>query len=278
MTLAALSFTLMVVCVRYLENRYPSVQVVLFRALAGLAFVIPPLMQHGLSGLGTRRIGMHISRAGFAMAAMLTFYYGVAFVPLADAMAYTFIIPLFATVAAALILREHVDSARWTATIIGFAGTLVIIRPGHAELSLPVMMMILSAAFYAGSWISLKFLTRTESASIIVLYMNVLIVPLALIPTLFVGTMPTLADLPILIAVGVFGSFAHYFQAKSYGAADASAVIPFDFLRLPFSVAFAWFLFAEPTNLFTWIGAIIIFASTWYISWHESRAGRKKTG
>ena len=275
MTLAALSFTLMVVCVRYLENRYPSVQVVFFRALVGLVFVIPPLMQHGFAGLGTKRIGMHLSRAVFAMAAMLAFYYGVVFVPLADAMAYTFIIPLFATVGAALILREIVDMPRWAATLIGFIGTLVIIRPGHAEFSLPVMLMILSAAFYAGSWISLKFLTRTESASIIVLYMNVLIVPLALIPTLFVGTMPTLSDLPFLIAIGGFGSLAHFFQAKSYAAADASAVIPFDFLRLPFSVVFAWFLFAEPTNLFIWIGAVIIFASTWYISWHESRAGQK---
>ena len=270
-----MSFTLMVVCVRYLENRYPSVEVVFFRALAGLVFVVPPLMQHGLAGLSTRRVGMHFTRASFAMLAMLAFYYGVTYVPLADAMAYTFVIPLFATVAAALILRERVDAPRWLATLIGFAGTLVILRPGHTEISLPVLMMLLSAAFYAGSWTSLKFLTRTESASIIVLYMNVMILPMALIPTLLIGSLPSLADLPLLIAVGVFGSFAHFCQAKSYSAADASAVMPFDFLRLPFSVVWAWFLFAEPTNMFTWIGAVIIFGSGWFIGWHESRAGRK---
>ncbi len=270
-----MSFTAMIVCVRWLENRYPTVEVVFFRALVGLVFVVPPLMQHGLSGLRTRRIGMHFSRAAFAMAAMLTYYYGVAFVPLADAIAYTFIIPLFATVAAALVLRERVDAARWTATLVGFAGTVVILRPFSSEISLAVMMMLLSAAFYAGSWTSLKFLTRTESASLIVFYMNIMIVPLTLVPAIFVGTLPTLKDLPVLIGVGLFGTFAHFCQAKSYEAADASAVMPFDFLRLPFSVVVAWFLFAEPTNIFTWIGATIIFGSTWFISWHESRAGKK---
>jgi drug/metabolite transporter (DMT)-like permease len=277
MFVAALSFTTMITCVRFLENRYPSVEVVFFRALVGLIFVVPPLMQYGLAGLGTKRVGMHFSRAVFAMAAMLTFYYGVAFVPLSDATAYSFIIPLFATVAAALILREHVDAPRWIATIVGFTGTLVILRPGQAEITFPVLMLLLSAAFYAGSWTSLKFLTRTESASLIVFYMNVMIVPLALVPTLIVGTMPTLADLPILIAIGLFGTFAHFCQAKSYEAADASAVMPFDFLRLPLSVTFAWFLFDEPTNVFTWVGAVIIFGSSWFIGWHESGAGRKKT-
>ncbi len=275
MFVAALSFTAMLACVRWLENRYPTVEVVFFRALVGMIFVIPPLLQHGLSGLRTKRLGMHFSRAAFAMAAMLTYYYGVAFVPLSDAVAYTFIIPLFVTVCAALVLRERVDAARWTATLCGFAGTVVILRPFDTEISLAVMMLLLSAAFYAGSWTSLKFLTRTESASLIVFYMNIMILPLTLIPTLIVGTMPTGLDFAVLAGVGLFGTFAHFCQAKSYEAADASAVMPFDFLRLPMSVIVAWFLFAEPTNIFTWIGATIIFGSTWFISWHESRMGKK---
>lgn len=271
MIVAALSFTTMLFLVRYLEGRYPSIEVVFFRALAGLIFVVPILMQHGLSGLHTKHFPMHISRTVFALAAMFFFYYGVAHVPMSDSTAYTFVIPLFATVGAALILREKVDAPRWIATICGFIGTVIILRPGQAEISLPVLAMLLSAVFYAGSWLSMKILTRTDSASLIVLYMNVMIVPLALIPTLIIGKMPNFLDLMVLIGVGLTGSFAHFCQARSFASADASAVMPFDFLRLPMAVAWGWFFFAEPTNIWTWVGAIVIFASTYYIAWRESR-------
>tara|TARA_Y100001936_G_C16093563_1_gene689106 strand:+ start:6675 stop:7580 length:906 start_codon:yes stop_codon:yes gene_type:complete len=271
MIVAALSFTTMLFFVRYLEGRYPSIEVVFFRALAGLVFVIPILSRQGISGLRTKHFPMHVSRTVFALAAMFFFYYGVAYVPMSDGTAFTFIIPLFATVGAAIILREKVDAPRWTATIVGFLGTLIIIRPGYAEISLPVLAMLLSAVFYAGSWLSMKILTRTDSASLIVLYMNVMIVPLALIPTLILGKMPNFPDLLVLIGVGLTGSFAHFCQARSFASADASAVMPFDFLRLPMAVAWGWFFFTEKTDLWTWVGAVVIFSSTYYIAWRESR-------
>ena len=271
MIVAAVSFTMMLFFVRYLEGRYPSIQVVFFRALAGLIFIIPILTRQGLSGLHTKQFPMHVSRTGFALAAMFFFYYGVAYVPMSNATAFTFIIPLFATVGAALVLREKVDLPRWLATIFGFLGTLIIIRPGTAEFSIPVLAMLLSAVFYAGSWLSMKVLTRTETASLIVLYMNVMIVPLALIPTLIVGKIPNPTDLIVLIGVGLTGSFAHFCQARAFSSADASAVMPFDFLRLPMAVAWGWFFFAEPTNTWTWVGATVIFATTYFIAWRESR-------
>ena len=274
MVLAGFSFTAMLVCVRSLDGRYPSVEVVFFRALAGLVFVIPPLLKHGLVGLHTKRFPMHVSRASFSLLAMIAYYYGVAFVPLADATTYSFIIPLFVILGAVLFLREKVDGQRWAATIIGFIGVMVVLRPGHGGLSAPVLVMLLSVLFYAGAWISMKFLTRTESASVIVFYQNIMIVPLALIPTLFLGSLPTLGDLAILIAVGLTGSYAHYCQARSFGAADASAVMPFDFLRLPFSVTCAWFLFGETTDWWSWLGAVIIFGATYYSTWHEARKAR----
>ena len=276
MVLAGFSFTAMLVCVRTLDGRYPSVEVVFFRALAGLVFVLPPLVKHGLVGLRTRRLPMHVSRASFSMLAMIAYYFGVAYVPLADATTYSFIIPLFVTLGAVVFLREKVDARRWAATICGFIGVIVVLRPGQAAVTLPVLVMLLSVLFYAGAWISMKFLTRTESASVIVFYQNVMIVPLALIPTLFLGNFPTLEDFGLLIAVGLTGSYAHYCQARSFGEADASAVMPFDFLRLPFSGLCAWFLFAESTDWWSWVGAVIIFGATYYSTWHEARVARAK--
>ncbi|MDA1326183.1 MAG: DMT family transporter [Proteobacteria bacterium] len=278
MVLAGFSFTAMLVCVRTLDGRYPSVEVVFFRALAGLVFILPPLLKHGLVGLHTKRFPMHVSRASFSLFAMVAYYYGVAFVPLADATTYSFIIPLFVTLGAVLFLREKVDARRWAATITGFVGVVVVLRPGYAAITVPVLVMLLSILFYAGAWISMKFLTRTESASVIVFYQNIMIVPLALIPTLFIGTVPTLEDLAILIAVGLTGSYAHYCQARSFGEADASAVMPFDFLRLPFSVLCAWWLFAESTHWWSWAGAMIIFSATYYSTWYETRLARAKKG
>ena len=276
MVLAGFSFTAMLVCVRTLDGRYPSVEVVFFRALAGLVFVLPPLLKHGLLGLHTKRLPMHVSRASFSMLAMVAYYYGVAYVPLADATTYSFIIPLFVTLGAVVFLREKVNVQRWAATICGFIGVIVVLRPGQAAINLPVLVMLLSVLFYAGAWISMKFLTRTETASIIVFYQNIMIVLLALIPTLFLGTVPTLEDFAILMAVGLTGSYAHYCQARSFGEADASAVMPFDFLRLPLSVLCAWVLFAETTDWWSWIGAIIIFGATYYSTLHETRVARAK--
>ena len=275
MILAAVSFTAMLYCVRYLEGRYPSIEVVFFRALGGLIFVIPPFLKHGLMGLQTKAFPMHLSRTLFALAAMCTFYYGVAYVSMSDATAFTFIIPLFATVGGALILREKVDTFRSTATIFGFFGTLIIIRPGFIEITIPVLVILLSAIFYAGSWISMKILTRTDSASLIVFYMNVLIVPLALIPTLLIGIIPNFTDLLYLMAVGFTGSYAHFCLARAFASADVSAVIPFDFLRLPLSVFCGWIFLAEKTDLWTWLGAIIIFASTYFIARKESHIAPK---
>ncbi len=271
MILASLSFTVMLICIRYLEGRYPSVEVVFFRALIGLVFVLPPLIRNGRRGLHTKQFPLHISRAIFSLLAMVTYYYGVPFLPLADTTTYAFIIPLVVTLGAAIVLRENVDFPRWAATIVGFIGVLIVLRPGQGTIGLPVAMMLLSVLFYAGAWLSMKFLTRTDDASVIVFYQNVLIVPLALIPTLFVGTIPTFEDFLFLIAVGLTGSFAHYCQARSFGSADASAVMPFDFLRLPFSVVCAWYLFSEGTDIWTWIGAIVIFGATYFITWHETR-------
>jgi len=110
--MAGLSFTAMLVCVRALGGRYPSVEVVFFRALAGLVFVLPPLLKHGPRGLHTRRFSSHVSRASFSLMAMVAYYYGVAYVPLADATTYSFIIPLFVTLGAVLFLREKVNARR----------------------------------------------------------------------------------------------------------------------------------------------------------------------
>lgn len=276
MILTAMAFTAMLVCVRFLAGEYHSVQVVFVRSLVGLVFIVPPLMSAGLAGLKTQRLPMHMARAGFSLAAMGVYYFAVPHLPLADATTYTFAIPLFVVLGAAFVLKEKVDAPRWIATLAGFLGVVILLRPGQGGFSLAVAMVLLSALFYAGAWVTLKFLTSTEKPSVIIVYQNVMIVLLALVPTLFLGKWPDLHGALFLFGVGVFGTMAHFCQAKAFAAADASAITPLDFLRLPFAVFYAWFFFSEPTDVWTWAGAIVIFSSTWYITWHESRAKKRK--
>lgn len=289
MVVAAWSFTAMLVCVRYLAGRYPAIEVVFFRALVGLLFVLPPLLSHGVPGLRTTVLHLHITRACFGLMAMLCYYYAAPRLPLADITTYSFAIPLFVTLGAVIFLKEKVDAPRWLATFVGFIGVLIMLRPGFGGavhtigpaspsfggFSLPILMVMASVLFYAGAWISMKFLTRTDKASVIVFYQNIITVPLVAIPTFIFGSVPTLPDFGLLIGVGIFGAMAHFAQARSFGAADASAVMPYDFLRLPFAVACAWLMFSEITGIWTWAGAVIIFGATYYITWHETRVRRR---
>ncbi len=271
MVLAALSFAVLLASVRLLSDKFPTIEIVFVRALVGIFLIVPTVARNGLARLRTRRLPMHFVRTAFAFGAMLSMYYGLIHIPVGDVTALSFLIPVFCTLAAGLVLREQVDAARWTATVVGFLGALVIVRPGMESVSLPMLAVILSCVFYAGAWTSVKFLTTTEPASVIVFYMNLMMLPLTLIPSLFVWVTPGWEDLPVLLVMGISGWTAHFCQARAFAAADASAVMPFDFLRLPFTAGLGWLLFAEAMDVWTWVGAGTIFASTYFITVREAR-------
>jgi drug/metabolite transporter (DMT)-like permease len=258
--------------VRALAASYPAVELVFVRSLVGILLIAPIVTRHGFGALKTRRLPLHALRAAFAAVAMVLLYYALIRIPVADMTALTFLIPLFTTIAAGTILKERVDAPRWLATAAGFCGALVIVRPGFAAIDLAVGLALLSSVAYAGAWTTIKFLTRTESAAVTVFYLNALALPLLLLPTIVVGAWPAVADLPVLAIMAFCGWAAHFCQARSFAAADASAVMPFDFLRLPFAALLAWLAFGEVSDAWTWIGAVIIFGSGWFIARHEARA------
>jgi drug/metabolite transporter (DMT)-like permease len=271
MVAAAIAFSGLLVSVRSLAATYPAVELVFVRALVGILFIVPIVTRSGIRVLKTKRFPLHALRATFAAVAMVLLYYALIRIPVADVTALTFLIPLFTTITAAAILNERVDTPRWLATAAGFFGALVIIRPGFVAIDLAVGLALLSSIAYAGAWTTIKFLTRTESAAVTTFYLNVLALPLLLVPTIFVGVWPALWDLPVLVVMAFCGWAAHFCQARSFAAADASAVMPFDFLRLPISAVMAWAVYSEVSDAWTWIGAVIIFSAAWFIARHEAR-------
>jgi drug/metabolite transporter (DMT)-like permease len=269
--LAAISFAFMMTSVRSMEGKCDAFEIVFFRAIIGLFMVIPLVSRSGIGALKTEKMPLHIVRTLFALFAMATLYYALADIPVAHAIALTFLIPLFTTIAAGVVLRESVGIHRWSATLVGFAGAMVIIRPGMVDISVPVLLVVLSSALYAGAWSSVKILTRTDSAAVTVFWMNVLMVPLTAIPVAFLWVTPDWSDAPALLVMAVSGWAAHFCQARAFEKSDASAVMPFDFLRLPLGALFGFVLFAELIDIWTWAGAVIIFVAGYYITRREAK-------
>lgn len=271
MLAAAFAFAVLLASVRYLSRTFSAFEIVLFRNVIGLAIAAPMIAGAGFAALRTQHFGGHVQRATLSYLAMVTNFWAMSYIAMSDTAALLFLIPLIALVIAALVLKERVDGPRWIAACVGFGGAMVIVRPGIATVDLPVIVMLCSAVLYAGAWISLKALSGTESAAVTVCYLNLLSLPLTLVPSLFVWVTPSWHHLPAIAALGLAGWAAHYCQARSFASADASAVMPIDFMRLPFSAALGFALFGELSDAWTWVGAAIIFAASTYITRRESR-------
>ena len=271
MILAGLCWTIMTILVRQLSADYSSFEILFFRNLVAVCILLPLSIRRGFSSLKTQRLPLHCLRAFLSYVGVLLLFYGVANIPLPDVTALSFTQPLFVVLLAALILKESVNGACWAAVIAGFIGLLVIVRPGFIAVELATVLVVFSAFSYAVSNICVKRLMTTDTANQSVFYFNLLMLPIALVPTIFFWVTPALADLPLLVGIGVNGTIAVYAYARSFTLADASAVMPFDFLRMPMAATAAFLLFSEIGDLWTWIGSIIIFASSYALAKNSSK-------
>jgi drug/metabolite transporter (DMT)-like permease len=275
MLLGALVGGMMNVTIRLVSAEIHPLEVVFFRNLFSLLFMVPWLARVGFGVLRSpSKFGFFLLRALVSFISMVTWFIGINLVPLATATALNFTAPLFATIGAALILKEQVRARRWTAIACGFVGVIVILRPfGPADAN--QLLILVSAATAAMGAITVKFLSRTESASAIVTFMVLYTTPMALVPALFVWTWPSLAAWLQLVALGLLGTIAHFSVARALGAADASICAAFEFLRLPYAALLAWIFFSEPTDFWTWVGAAIIAGSALYVAHREAKLARR---
>lgn len=281
MICACFCFAAMMGLIRYLglqEDGLHPFQVAFFRIFFGLLVMAPWLWRMGFAGLKTDRIGLYTMRAVTGTLALLSWFWVISSdaMPLADAVALNFTAPLFATMLAPFILGEIVRARRWTAVAVGFAGAMVIVRPGIEVVTLDAALVLFSALMIALSTMMIKILSRTENPTAIVAYMGIFLTPIALVPALFFWRWPTWEQLGILLALGAVATLAHLCFTRAVRVADATAVMPFDFSRLVFSAMIGIFLFGEVSDLWTWVGALIITAAAVYIGHREARAGREK--
>ena len=273
---AMVNFTVMIVCIRYVSDTLTPFDISFFRGAIGVVFMLPffvtALRSEGLRVFRARRPGLMMLRGVLTYIAVLAWVYAVANMVLADAVALNATIPLWTVVLAAFVLGETVTRLRWIVTLVGFAGVLVILRPGFVEVGWPAILALVSAFFYGASGNVAKLLTRTESPNSIVLYTNLVLALVAAGPALYVWNPPSWEQVPLVLGVGVAGTLAHLCITRAYKLADASFVGPFDFVRMVLVTIAGYVLFGEAASLYVWIGAAMVIGSTVYLARVEAKA------
>ncbi|MBI4183533.1 MAG: DMT family transporter [Proteobacteria bacterium] len=272
MFLAALSNAI----TRYLSQEMPPLELAFFRNLFGLLFLLPILLRTGLAPLRTRRHGLYFVRGLVTTTQMAFWVYSLQLLPVDKAIALNFTVPLWATLGAALILREAVGLRRWGAVAVGVIGSLVILRPGFASYEPASILPILTAAGMAAVLLIIKDLARTESPISVVLYMGIYTAPISLLPALLVWQAPTLWQISVTAVMGVLTVSAHFMMTRSLALADASAMAPYDFFRLPFGALIGFLWFGELMDGPSWFGAFVILAGTAYLTRLEGRAAKAR--
>jgi len=245
-----------------------------WRALIGLVLLTPIFIRSGSALFRTQQFRFHLLRNVMHFVGVAGWFYAISRMNLSTGMALQFTVPLFTILLAILFLREKVDTARWVATIIGFAGVIVILRPGIEPVTLAAIAALVSALGYGAANIATKVLVRNCSSNTIVFYMNVMHLPMALCAAWALGgiSVPAATDIPWLIGLAASATLAHWLLAKALGEADASLIIVVDFTKLPWITLGAFIFFGETPAVWAWVGGMVIFASTVYIVRRAARA------
>jgi len=252
-----------------------SFEIVFFRSLLGMMIMAPFFMWRGWGGLRTGVPWLHVQRSTLNFIGMVMWFYAISVMPLADATATHFTMPLFIILLATIFLGEKIGPRRLIAVGTGFLGALVILRPGAMEFGLPAAGVLASAALYGGTVIYIKIMSRTDTISAITFYTHAIMMILALVPTAMYWQSPGWEDVPALALLAGCGTIAPYCIGRALKTMDAGLVAPFDFLRLPFSALAGFLLFSESPSPWTWAGAAIIFGATTYITRRESTIARQ---
>ena len=277
MAAASLLVAMSAACVRELSGTYSVFQLVFLRSVVATA-LLAPWMFHmaGRGTLRTTRLPLYGLRTLLSYSGTVCVFYGFANMPIGEVYALLFLVPLITIVLAVLVLGERAGSHAWLACTVGFIGALVVLRPGIISLTLAADAVLYTAVSYSATNICIKALARTDSPVHITIYAHLVALPVALVPAMLAWKTPEWADVPWILALGVFQLLSGLFHARAVSAADARVVQPFNFLRLPFSVVIAWFLFAELPSNWTWLGAGMIFASSYYVLHAEGRTRQRQ--
>jgi drug/metabolite transporter (DMT)-like permease len=274
---SGLFFTGLNASVKELAGELPPLFVSWGRWIAGLVAIAPIMLwRSGVRGLATRDLKLHSFRSLFHTSGYALWYEAVAWLPLATMAALGFTGPIFITLGAVLFLGERVQARRWMALAIGFAGMLVIVRPGLSPMNPGIWMMLLAIPLMAGSNLVAKAVSGRDVPALVVFWQTVLATVCFTPLGLWFWHTPSLTQLALFAAAGVFGTLGYFFITWSYRLLDISALQPVSYIGIVWAALMDVAVWGKTSDLWTFVGAAIIVAATSTIAHREAVAGGKK--
>jgi len=234
-------------------------QVMELRSLLGIALFLPMIAAAGgIRAIRTRHIGRHLGRNAVHYVAQFLWFLAITMIPIAEVVAIEFTGPVWVALLAVVALGERMTTARVAAVGLGVVGVVIIVRPGLDHIEVGQIVALLAAIGFAGSIILVKSLTRTESVVSIIFWMLIIQSVIGAIPAVMVWQTPPTTVWPWLTVIAICGTYSHFCMAHALRHADATTVVPLDFLRVPLTALAAWLVFSERFDIYTVIGAAVI--------------------
>ncbi len=234
-------------------------QIMEVRSLLGLCMLYPLIrMSGGFAAMKTARPMQHISRNLIHYSAQLGWFFALTLIPIGQVVSIEFTMPIWTAILAAAFLGERMTVWKIAAIALGIVGVIVIVRPSTGEVN-PGQLIALAAAVGFGISIAMvKSLTRTENTLAIIFWMLVVQSVAGFFPSIYVWVWPSAWAWGWTVVIAICGTFSHYCMARAMLYADATVVIPMDFLRVPLSAAAGWLIYSERLDMFTVLGAALI--------------------
>jgi drug/metabolite transporter (DMT)-like permease len=272
MALAAILFAAEALAIRWMTARGIPVEVqVFFRSLGQLFWVAPMIAATGLAVFRTTRPGLHLLRGSSSLLTWGFYYASFGPLDLATATVLSFTNVMFTTLLAGPVLGERVDRWRWAGTIAGFVGVAVMLRPGTTVSTLGVALAVASAITWCGITLSSRVLAQVDRNTTIMAWVG-LVTTAGSLPFAAMAWVPLgPAELAMLLAVAGFAPGIIWLITSAYRHGEASAIAPFQYLRLIVVALFGWVVFSEVPDGWTWLGAAVILGGAVVVTVAEAR-------
>lgn len=289
-----LIFSVNDMAIKFLSAGYALHQVILIRALVAMAFIliVIHLSPRGWSQITTARPGTHLLRVLIVMLSNVTYFIGLAAMPLAEAVAVAYVSPIVVTLLSILILGERVGPRRWAAVIVGMVGVLVMLRPGSGVIQPAALLVLISAVLYAAGNLLARRMGGTESAMTLSFYVQSGFIVVSLTMGLWVGdghlaqegslwaflfrpwVWPPVADWPIFLATGLSVGIGGLMVTQAYRTTEAGLIAPFEYVGMPMAIIWGVVVFNTFPDATAWVGIALICGAGLYTLWRETARRR----
>lgn len=277
MALGMFSFSATDAIAKFLTQSLNPLQIVWSRQLGLVVGVVVLLSMYGPSILKTEHPRLQVLRGVLAVMSATLFIFAVKFVPLADAVAVSFVAPFVVTVFGALLLREPVGIRRWIAVVVGFIGTLIVIRPGAGVVHPAAFIVVIAATLFAFRQILSRHLASSDRTPTTIAYTAIVAIVILTVPLPFVWRSPqSTTELLLLIGLAVGAGIGEFMVIRALEIGLAVVVAPVQYTLLIWGTMYGWLIFGQLPDFWTWVGALIIVATGLYTLHRERLAARRE--